>query len=676
MSGYNGGVSGTEVYFKDRVQRNGAGKFPNPFYDVASEFIPTDINNVLEWCEYIWLTFGTWRSASKRVVRYFLTDLVLEGESEDERDDFESFLKDDLHIMTELGQIGDEYMTYGNAFISMFFPFDRWFTCPGCKFQAHSESLNYKYDSAKGFFNARCHKCHYDGPWGHEDRRSPDRSKVKIIRWNPKQIRMRVHPVSGKTSYFWSIPQKFIQKIQEGKHFYINDTPWPILETITKSASGSGRGEAHGPLFEFHEGAIYHFKENNLAGLPIVGWGIPSIIPNFKLVYYIQVLRRFDEAIAHDFIVPFRVLYPDAGPSPAQDPLTTTALSGFVSTLQSLKKQHRMDPTNIAIAPFKVGYEMLGGEGQQLTPKDQIMAALDELLNSLGYPAELYRGNLSIQAAPIALRLFEKTWGSLVDGYNDLIRWMLDKLSKHFMWGDITGKLQSVTLADDMERKALNLQAAAGMDVSKGTAYRPFGIDYLYEQERIVQEQQAIQKLQQEAMEETQAQQGMEGAATGGAGGEVGATPGDVHDQAKQLAQQLLFQTPETQRRSELIKIKHSNPTLHALVIQEMDTVRQEAATQGQSMVMEQQKQQMGAAGGGMVAQASAGIETSKRNDITADVMSSFAMDSLISDAVLSYNQKDWQKLACAVKDIHNTNAPAYQAFRYAFRKLKGWDDK
>jgi hypothetical protein len=347
------------------------------------------------------------------------------------------------------------------------------------------------------------------------------------------------------------------------------------------------------------------------------------------------------------------------------------SLSGFVSKLNDLKKAHRADPTSIAVAPFKVGYQMLGGEGKALTPKDQIMQALDELLNSLGYPAELYRGSLNIQAAPIALRLFEKTWGSLVDGYNDVLRWILEKISKHFMWGEITGKLQAVTLADDMERKALNLQAAAGMDVSKGTAYRPFGIDYMAEQERIVQEQQAIQKLQQEAMEESQAQQGMAGGSGGGgAGGEVGATPGDVHEQAKQLAQQLLFQTPETQRRSELIKIKHSNPTLHALVIQEMDAVRQQASTQGQSMVMEQQKQQMGAAGGGMVAQASV---LGGKYDVNA-ITSVYNMDSLIADAVLSYNRSDWQKLACAVKDTGNTKTIEYKAFSYAYRKLRGWD--
>ena len=43
-------------------------------------------------------------------------------------------------------------------------------------------------------------------------------------------------------------------------------------------------------------------------------------------------------------------------------------------------------------------------------------------------------------------------------------------------------------------------------------------------------------------------------------------------------------------RRGELIKIKHSNPTLHALVIQEMDALRQSMASQGQAAMMQQAK--------------------------------------------------------------------------------------
>ena len=227
--------------------------------------------------------------------------------------------------------------------------------------------------------------------------------------------------------------------------------------------------------------------------------------------------------------------------------------------------------------------------------------------------------------------------------------------------GRYHSRLRSVTLADDLERKALALQGAAGMDISKGTAYLPFGIDYMEEQRRVVEEQQSVQKLQQEAMDEAQAQQGLQGSDSGGQppGGEAGATPGDVYEQAKQVAQQLLYQTPESLRRGELLKIKQSNPTLHALVIQQMDEMRYEAQRQGGAQVMEQQKQQMQANGGGMVAQASADIDWIKA---AAD----------ISDAILtSAHDKEYMaKLAAAIKQ---KQPMASEAFHYMYSKQRGW---
>jgi hypothetical protein len=331
----------------------------------------------------------------------------------------------------------------------------------------------------------------------------------------------------------------------------------------------------------------------------------------------------------------------------------------FSAQMQNMVKRHRQDPTTVQVAPYKVGYEMLGGEGNNLTPKDQIAAATDELLNSLGYPAELYKGTLAIQAFPVALRLFEMTWNTLVDGNNQLLAFLTKKISRHFMWGDITGKMRSVTLADDLERKALSLQGAAGMDISKHTAYQPFGINYMDEQRKIVEEQQSLQQLQQEAMDEQQAMQGLEGASGGGGpGGQAGATPGDVYEQAKQLAQQLLFNTPETMRRGELIKIKHSNPTLHALVIQEMDAQRYEMQRQGGAQMMEQMKGQ--AASGGMVAQASAD------NDFNC----MFEVMGLIAEQAMSYSRDDLKKIAHDAR----RNPHAKTAFSYIYRMARGWE--
>ena len=644
-------LPGTRAY-------TGSWKFPNPFFDIASEYVPINITQTLEWAEFLFLIMGTYRSAARKVVRYFLTEIILEGESDKERTDFEKFLKEDLHLLTELAQIGDDFMVYGNVFISLYFPFERFLICPSCGMHYYSKFLPYQFKAARLEFHSECPKCNYKGAFNHEDRRSPDRAGVRLIRWNPKQIRLRVHPVSGQIEYYWEIPALFLDQLRSGEKFFVDSTPWRILQCLRK-----GRGTEAGPvLFKFSDDSIYHMKETSLAGIPIYGWGLPPVLSNFKLAYYIQILRRYDEAIALDFIVPHRIIFPDSGPA-GNDPLRTHSLDQFVSRMQELVQRHRYDPTTVQVAPYKVGYQMLGGEGKTLAPKEQIAMAMDELLNSLGYPAELYKGSLNLQAAPVALRLFEKTWGSLVDGNNTLINWILKRCSTHFMWGDMTGSLRSVTLADDLERKALSLQAAAGMDISKSTAYKPFALDYMAEQRRIIEEQQEIQRLQQEAQEEAQAQQGMEGGSSGGGGqgAGVGATPGDVYEQAKALAQQLLFQTPETMRRGELIKIKQSNPTLHALVLQEMKNVRQEMGRQGGAQMMEQAKQQGAGApgGGGMVATAAA-----------KDLPSAIGIDLLLVGQTDLYSRDDMKKIAMSIQAGHSG---AKDAFHYIFCSQRGW---
>lgn len=642
------------VYGNDSsgITKSGIGKFPNPFCDIASEYVPTDINTLFMWCEYLMLAVAPFRTVSQRVVRYFLTELVLEGQSDDEREKYEDFLNNQLHLLQQLAEIGDDYMTYGNVFISLYFPFDRFLICPKCRATYHINTLKYKFNKDDGSFTCDCIGCGGKNvTMKREDRRSPDTSRVKVIRWNPKDIRLRVHNISGRIEYFMRLDSVFVSKVLEGDPFYLNDTPWAMVEVCLK---GSRSQNQH--LFKFKEDAIYHLRCGSLAGLPIRGWAIPPILPNFKLAYYVQLLRRYDEAIALDFIIPFRILFPQPGATgpQGQDPLSTLSMSTFMAHMQRMVESKRKNLTDISVVPFPIGYEALGGEARQLAPKDNIALAIDELLNSLGFPAELYKGTLSIQAFPVALRLFEKQWNSLVDGFNDFAAWLCKRVSRHFMWGEVDCTLRSVTLADDIERKALSLQAAAGQDVSKQTAYRPLGIDYMEEQKRVVEEQEAIQKLQQEAMERAQAQQANpQQGGDGGGGSSYGATPGDVYEQAKALAQQLLTQTPETMRRGELIKIKHSNPTLHALVLQEMDTMRQEMSRQGQAMMMQQAKQAEVIGFGP-----------------AASLPSPIRVGLVLADQVSEYSSRDLEKIAMDIKD----NIPhAQEAFSYVFRRLRGW---
>lgn len=558
------------------ITRSGAEKYPNPFFDIASEYVPSDINQIFELTEFLMTTMAPFRAVSGRVTRYFLTEIVVEGDEDEEREKYEKFLTNQLKMLETLGEIGDDYTTYGNVFLSLFLPFDRMLQCPECQTEYHCEAIDYKF--SKGEFTGKCKKCGRDVTFNHRDRRSPDVCRAKIIRWNPKRMKIRVHPVSGRTEYYLELDGEFCEKIKSGNHFYLNDTPWEMIKAAIRPKDN---------LFKFRDESIFHLKSGSLAGLPIKGWGIPPMLPNFKLAYYIQLLRRYDEAITLDYVVPFRVLFPQAPAGSGQDALSLMNMSTFVGQMQHMVDNHRKQLVDVQVAPFAIGYQMLGGEAKTLSPKDSIKMAFDELFTSMAYPANLYSGDLSLQAAPVALRLFEKEHYHVVSGYNNFIQWTVKLAGRYFRWSEkITAHLRPVTLADDMERRALTMQAAAGQDISKQTAYRPLGIDYMEEQKRIVQEQQEIQKLQQKAMADSSAQQlDGSGGDSSGPGAVVGATPGDVSEQAKQLAQQLLTQTPATMRRAELIKIKHSNPTLHALVIQNMDEMRQQAAAMGRAQL-------------------------------------------------------------------------------------------
>jgi len=636
---------------------------PNPFQDVATSFAPVDLRGVLRWCEYVYLTFGTFRSVSRRVVRYFLTEVTLNGESDSERESIEDFLRDSMHLMRTLSQLGDDYMCYGNVFVSLYFPYIRVLECTECKTCYNTDRFpedRLTYTSSDMSYSGTCPKCRHQGKFTWSDRRSPNKEDIKLVSWSPHEILIDCHPVSGSARYFWQMPQQLVQKVEEGDLHAVRHTPRAMLKCIKEASTSQ-------PYFQFSSDALFHLRDSTLAGVKVSGWGIPPLLPNFKLIYYIQVLRRLDEAIAHDFIVPFRVLspaMPKNNHGMAQDALASHAMSEFTSSMHNMVRKHRQDPTAVQVTPYPIQAQSIGGEGKALTPTAQISQALEELLNAMDYPAELYRGNLSLQTSPVALRLFEKSWGTLVDGYNELIHWILEKVCRHFLWGKVSGKLQSVTLADDLERKALSLQAAAGMDISKATAYRPFNINFMDEQRRIVEEQQAIAQLQQKAQEEASAQSGLDGGSSGGGGmASSEATPGDVHEQARNLAQQLLFQTPETLRRGELIKIKHSNPTLHALVIQEMNNARQDMSRQGGAMMMEQTKQEMSAGGGGMVATASA-----------RDLPSAVHLKILVSQEVSDYTTADLMKIACDIGKGGPAEPAAREAFHFVFARLCGWE--
>lgn len=591
------------------------GLFPNPFFDYASTQLPSNLYEIFRWCEFLWLSYGTYRQASQRIIRYFLTKVELTDISDDETQKFEEYLNGELKIMDILAQSGDNLLAYGNDFITLNIPFRRHLRCPKCLLESTIQNTEYKWTDWKFIITCKNPKCKFTGEAQRVDRVSVRQDPITLTHWPVHEMRVLGHPTTGRVEYFWRPHPILRTEIMKGNEFYLANTPWEIVETIKDPMK----------LFRFNDKALYHMKYPAISGLRTYGWGMPPVLSNFKQAWYIQILKRYNEAIGLDHIVPFRVITPGQGSSREADPLLHTNLKGFNRQVLEMYSQHRRDPSQICALPFPINFQSLGADGRELAPVDLIDKATDELLNGIGVPSEFYRGTMQLQVAPTALRLFERTHTALVSTLNDLLQWIVDQSAALMSWEKAKAHLQPVTLSDDIEKKHIQLQLASGQQISKSTALAPFGINYREEVKRMLDEDQVLneemqrrqeeadqrQMLQQSFNQAIQAQQqgamgGAEGGAQGGGamppGGQSPLTPSqsyamaaqggmgpdDLMQQADQMAAQML-QMPYESRRVELSNIKKTNETLHALVIQKMQSMRQKAKNIGGQQVLQQQ---------------------------------------------------------------------------------------
>ena len=619
-------------------------RFPDPFCDIASLSMPESIQTALRWTEYVMNANGPYRQAIDRVVSYFITDVEVYDIGEnttgrEEKEKFQVFLEDTLSIKNVLHTIGLDYMSYGNSFTSLLVPFRRYLSCKTCGLEMpldkvyNSEQCAFKWQDFQ--FHATCPKCKTTGEWRHIDRRSGDTESMHVKRWSPHEIDILWDPYTDECSYVWKIPQDYRALIKQGHLHHLERASWEVIQAVKNEQN-----------LMFDKGVIYHLKEDALAGMRNRGWGISRVLTNFRQAWYYQILHRYNEAIALDYVIPFRVITPAprGGDAQSSDPVHTINLSNFTARVQAMLRARRTDPARWNVLPFPVNYQSLGGDASQLAPRDLLDQGLETLLKCIGMPVELFNGTLSFQAAPAALRLFEANWSHLPHNLNRFLTDLAGHVAKVMSWEPVGAKLVRVTHADDLNRQMAKLQLMQGQMISKTTGLSSVGLDYedetkrMLEEERIyAEEQERMQKEMEQAQQMKDLSQsvdmmggmGQAGAgatgmpaqggapvpAAGGApmgpgqptavdqflmqrqnSGSIPRTPEDLQQQAQLIANQLLS-LPETQKDSELIKLKRGDATMHALVTSIIDDIRQQARSQGGAMVMAQQYGQPAPAG-------------------------------------------------------------------------------
>lgn len=444
----------------------------SPFFSVANQFLPRNLHDVIRWAKYITMQSPVTTEVIRKFSTYPITEFIVDSKSERLREKYAEVFKS-FKLKSNLHNVGFEYYTVGNVFISIYFPIQRSLECRGCKtvYSAKaSEFLQFK----NFCFVGTCPSCGHSGEFRRIDTKSSSVEDMNMIKWDPINIVVNNNPITGECDYYYKIPNDIKKRVHMGDKLFVNSTPWGIIEAIKNNQD-----------FKFDRDNIYHLK-NVSAGHELNGVAIPPLISLFGLVFYQTTLRRANESISSDYMAPLRVIYPTAQTGQS-DPVSAMSLKNFVGHMTRNMVQHKKDKNHIMIAPVPIGYQTVSGEGKNLLVTAEIQAAEESILLSLGVSRELLTGVTNWQSSSVGLRLLENTMLVYTSQIQGLIDWMMLRVSKYLGLETCPVKLQDFKLTDDDSLRQMLVQKSMAGDnsISESTLFEAFGIDYAEELESV-----------------------------------------------------------------------------------------------------------------------------------------------------------------------------------------------
>ncbi len=509
--------------------------YPSPFFDIAQTYMPPTVKELFRWCQYFFYKDPMIGAVVTKIAEYPVTNFVYNAGEKHVREGWRTLLEDTLNMKPFLIEIGLDYFTYGNAFISINLPFVRWLKCPECgeMYRATDEGFEYKF---KNFgFHFACRSCgdHVEGKI--IDRPIRDKTGINFVRWDPRNIDIHYNPITGKSHYRYKIPNKIRKAVHMGTREIVSAVPEVFLLALKKRRD-----------IALSDQNLFHFKRPTLAEQDM-GWGKPLIIHSMGRMFYLYVLRRAQEAIALQRILPLEFIFPQANAQ--QDPYQHVNLSTWQSTVQDEIRKWRIDPNYISVVAVPLGFERLGGDGRALLLGPEIEVTNKEITGGMGVPIEFVFGGLSWSGSSVSLRTLENHFLMYRRLLLRFVNWAKNRCKLFLGLPDIDIGFTEFKMADDIQRKQIVIQLNAANKISDHTMLTELGFDYDDEQEMIEKETQTrnrIQALTMKAQTEAQgeasiiqakyqarAQEAMQEAMGAMSGGQPG-QEGQAQDQASQ----------------------------------------------------------------------------------------------------------------------------------------------
>lgn len=470
-----GGTSGTGSTTGDFRWGNrsslgrGGVKYPNPFFDGAHMYMPKSLKELFSWCRYYFLTNPLVNAVCYKMASYPITELQFDGDP--------SVVKKYDHLRDKvldwrqfLVEVGLDYQCYGNAFVSIHFPTIKFLYCKRCKKGAPARELRGKWRWRNMKFILSCPKC-----GAHEEAKQVDVLQrnpqgIKLIRWNPERIELDYTEETGETEYYYRMAPQTLNRIGLGKAEVVEKMPSIFIEAARQKLG-----------LKFAPGQIFHLKRPTISGRD-QGWGMPRILPVLKDSYYLQILKKGQEMIAREHIVPLRVIYPQAG-SGSSDPYTSVPLASWKGKIEEELVRWRRDPNYIPVLPLPIGHQIIGGQGRAMVLHQEHRVWAEHIIAGMHCPQEFVFGGMSYSGTNLSMRNLENEFLNYRQDMGGLTDWVYDSLGAYMGWPRVNKKYRPFKMADDLQRVMLYFQLKQAGEISGHTLLSELGVNHGREQE-------------------------------------------------------------------------------------------------------------------------------------------------------------------------------------------------
>jgi ribosomal protein L37E len=454
---------------------------------LGQSYLPNDIKQLFHWCKYYFMTNPVVNAAISKMAEYPVTPLMFKTNDSVQRGKYEELAKI-LHLKSMRIEIGIDYFTYGNAFLSIMFPFKKHLACASCGFEAPIKNTKYRWVSMK--YNITCKSCGQSGFAKVRDVYVRSVRDIRLMRWNPENIDIIYSELSGKKTIIYNMPIGVSNDIIQGKADAIEELPDVFIEAVREKKK-----------VYFHPDNVFHFRRPTLSQ-KIPGWGAPILLPVLKDLHYMGVLRRAQEAVAQEHIVPLRLVYPAAAGA-TSDPFSNINLSDWKAEVEEQLVQWKRDPNRIPVMPLPLGIQNIGGDGRALILHQEYRVWAEHIAAGMGVPPEFIFGGIQYSSTNLTMfQLHNKILGYCEEQKEVVFDFIYGRICSYMGWPRPDGDFKPFKMADDLQRTMLYFQLNQAQKISDATLLEDIGMDVAVERDRMEAERSRTIALQSKMQKE------------------------------------------------------------------------------------------------------------------------------------------------------------------------------